>query len=92
MREVVFNLGGDKAPGPAGFPFAFFQRFCEDIKDVFNFMREFRDKGILSKHIGAAFITLIAKKATVECINDYRPISLIGSIYKILAKVLATRL
>eukprot|EP00268_Persea_americana_P004181 TRINITY_DN11318_c0_g1_i2.p1 TRINITY_DN11318_c0_g1~~TRINITY_DN11318_c0_g1_i2.p1 ORF type:complete len:108 (+),score=7.43 TRINITY_DN11318_c0_g1_i2:273-596(+) len=48
--------------------------------------------GKLSKHIGASFIILIAKKSGPENIQDLRPISLIGSIYKILAKVLASRL
>ena len=35
---------------------------------------------------------LIPKKGNVEDIKDYRPISLLGSLYKILAKVLANRL
>ena len=74
-------------------PFPSSVDFGENIKvDVLNFMREFHDRGKLSKHIGATFITLIEKKASAEYINDYRPISLIGSIYKILAKVLTTRL
>ena len=49
-------------------------------------------RGKLSKHIGASFITLIAKKLGAESIKDFWPISLIGSINKELAKVLATRL
>ena len=57
-----------------------------------NFMKEFHVRGKLSKHIGASFTTLVAKKAGAENIKDYRPISLIGAIYKILAKVLATRI
>lgn len=35
---------------------------------------------------------LIPKKYEVENMKDYRPISLVGSIYKILAKVRANRL
>ena len=82
---------GDKAPGQDNFPIAFFQTFWEVIKeDVMIFMKEFLVRGKLSKHIGASFITLIAKKAGAKNIKDYRPISLIGAIYKVLAKVLAT--
>lgn len=51
-----------------------------------NYMKEF------SKHIGASFITLIVKWAGAENIKDYWPISLIGAVYKVLARVLATRL
>ena len=27
VRQAIFNLAGDKAPGPDGFPMAFFQQF-----------------------------------------------------------------
>jgi hypothetical protein len=37
-------------------------------------------------------VTLIPKKQNAVDIRDFRPISLIGSVYKILAKVLANRL
>lgn len=43
-------------------------------------------------NLGATFIALIPKKKRADLIRDFRPISLIGSIYKILAKVLASRL
>lgn len=56
------------------------------------FMQEFHAKGRLSKGMEAAFITLILKKSSVDQIKDFRPISLIGSLYQILAKVLANRI
>ncbi|CAN4100742.1 unnamed protein product [Withania somnifera] len=40
----------------------------------------------------ASFIALISKKKGVEELRDYRPISLIGSVYKLLVKVLAERM
>lgn len=55
-------------------------------------MREFHYRGKLSKSIGTFFITLIPKINGAEYLKDFRPISLIGSIYKNLVKVLATRL
>lgn len=42
--------------------------------------------------MGASFIALIPKNAGADHIKDFRPISLIGSLYKIVAKVLANRL
>ena len=35
---------------------------------------------------------LIPKRGGVEDLKDFKPISLVGSLYKILAKVLANRL
>eukprot|EP00268_Persea_americana_P020224 TRINITY_DN20445_c0_g1_i1.p1 TRINITY_DN20445_c0_g1~~TRINITY_DN20445_c0_g1_i1.p1 ORF type:complete len:150 (+),score=21.65 TRINITY_DN20445_c0_g1_i1:600-1049(+) len=61
-------------------------------KDILAFMDEFYQRGKLSKGMGASFIVLIPKKVEEIGIKDYRPISLLGSIYKILAKVLAGRL
>eukprot|EP00268_Persea_americana_P008169 TRINITY_DN13144_c0_g1_i12.p1 TRINITY_DN13144_c0_g1~~TRINITY_DN13144_c0_g1_i12.p1 ORF type:complete len:489 (+),score=85.97 TRINITY_DN13144_c0_g1_i12:613-2079(+) len=93
VKAAVFNKKGEKAPGPDGFPLAFFQRFWEDLKvDVMEFMTEFHGRGKLSKLVGASFIVIIAKKIGAESIKDFRPIRLIGSIYKVLAKVLASRM
>ena len=44
------------------------------------------------RSLNATFLVLIPKKGNVEDIKDYMPISLLGGLYKILAKVLANRL
>lgn len=93
VRLAVFSVAGDKAPGPDGFPMAFFQYFWGMLKeDVMAFMREFHTRGRLSKGLVASFVTLIRKKSGADNVRDFRPISLIGSAYKILAKLLANRL
>lgn len=72
---------------------AFFQRFWEVTKaEIMAFMQEFDARGKLPKNVGASFIALIPKVNGAKCVRNFRPISLIGSIYKILAKVLARRL
>eukprot|EP00268_Persea_americana_P013231 TRINITY_DN15776_c0_g3_i2.p1 TRINITY_DN15776_c0_g3~~TRINITY_DN15776_c0_g3_i2.p1 ORF type:complete len:125 (-),score=12.33 TRINITY_DN15776_c0_g3_i2:74-448(-) len=84
--QEIFDLVGDKASSSDGFPLAFFQRFWPMLKkDVLAFMDEFHPRGKLSKGMGASFIVLILKKSGEIGIRDYRPISLLGSIYKILA-------
>jgi len=42
--------------------------------------------------LNATFLGLIPKKAKAENIRDFRSISLVGCIYKLLSKVLARRL
>ena len=44
------------------------------------------------KSLNATFIALILKKNDASTIRDFRPISLVGSVYKILSNVLANRL
>ena len=60
--------------------------------DMLCFMAEFFVHGTFPKGCNASFIALIPKVNNSQNLNDYRPISLIGSIYKIVAKVLARRL
>ena len=40
------------------------------------------------KSLNATFIALIPKKAAAMEVKDFRPINLVGGVYKILAKVL----
>jgi len=48
--------------------------------------------GVFEKSLNASFISLIPKVPGAIALKDFRPISLVGGIYKIIAKVLANRL
>ena len=61
----------------------------EDIMMVFE---EFFASGSFDCRLNESFIALIPKCAFSTCLNNYRSISLVGSLYKIIAKVLANRL
>lgn len=43
------------------------------------------------RSLSATFFTLIPKKKRATELKDFRPISLVGCIYKLLAKTLVTR-
>lgn len=53
---------------------------------------DFQDSGEFKRSLNASFITIVPKKKLGRNIKDYRPISLVGSIYKIISKVLSNRL
>ena len=57
-----------------------------------GFFKDFHDQGKFIKSINASFIVLIPKKGGVEDLKDFRPISLVGSLYKLFANVLANKL
>ena len=83
----------DKAPGPDGFTIAVFQDCWKVIKeDLVRVFAEFHRSGIINQSTNASFIVLLPKKSISKRISDYRPISLITSLYKIITKVLAGRL
>ena len=52
----------------------------------------FHMQGQFEKSLNATFLALIPKKTGTIEIRDFRPISLVGGIYKIIAKVLANGL
>ena len=59
---------------------------------MLGFFKEFHEQGKFVKSINATFLVLIPKKHNVADFKDLRPISLVGGLYKILAKVLANRI
>ena len=61
-------------------------------RDVLAVFEEFFQHCKFEKSLNATFINLIPKKNDASNIRDFRPISLVGSVYKILAKVLANHL
>jgi hypothetical protein len=93
LLEVVKGLNRDKAPGPDGFTLAFFQDCWDVIKsDLMGVFQDFHTHKKFVKTINAIFIALIPKKPGAVDLKDFRPISLVSSVYKIIAKVLANRL
>ncbi|XP_028094579.1 uncharacterized protein LOC114294649 [Camellia sinensis] len=66
---------------------------CELLKhEVMHFIRDFHSSCKLSYGINSSFITLIPKTDNPFGLADFRPISLVGCMYKILSKVFAHRL
>jgi len=93
VKTAVWDVESFKCPGPDGISFGFIKDFWDILKDdVMRFLVEFHRNGRLAKGINSTFIALIPKVANPHRLNDFRPISLVGSTYKILAKVLANRL
>ncbi|XP_026429943.1 uncharacterized protein LOC113326421 [Papaver somniferum] len=93
VLHAISDIANDKAPGPDGFLILFFQKCWRFIKeDIMSTVKEFCTTGTINSKHNSTFITLVPIKDHIETINDCRPICLLTSVYKIIAKVLATRL
>ena len=91
--QVLREMEGDKAPGPDSFTIAFFLKCWSVVKkDVMDFFEYFHWHSVFERSLNALFLTLIPNKGNAVNIKDFRPISLVGSMYKLLSKVLANRL
>nr|GEZ36427.1 RNA-directed DNA polymerase, eukaryota [Tanacetum cinerariifolium] len=90
LKRAVWECGTDKSPGPDGFSFGFYRQFWSSIKnDVFAAVSHFFTFEDIPNGCNSCFIALILKVPDANLVKDFRPISLIGSMYKIIAKILA---
>ncbi|KAJ9685070.1 hypothetical protein PVL29_017197 [Vitis rotundifolia] len=93
IHSALMEMNGDKAPGPDGFTVAFWQSCWDFVKEeVLELFKEFYDQNSFARSLNTTFLVLIPKKGGAEDLGDFRPISLLGGLYKLLVKVLANRL
>lgn len=82
-----------KAPGIDAIPAEFYQEMWEDIEtDVFNFVSQTINQAYISEELNDSKITLLPKSKDKARIQDFRPISLLNTLYKVVAKIYANRM
>ena len=93
IREVVFSMKHNRAPGPDSIPAEFFQEFWDTIKDdLFNLFQDFHAGTLNIERLNFGVVTLIPKVPNAIDIKAFRPICLLNVCYKIITKVLTNRL
>jgi hypothetical protein len=93
VSEAIRTLPKGKAPGHDGVPMEFFHEFVSEVAPtLFHAFVAMLNAGSTSTHINKGMITLIPKSRDRARLNNWRPITLLDSIYKILAKTLARKI
>lgn len=93
IKNVLFDIGDNKAPGPDGYTSKFYKKAWSVVgKEVCNAVRLFFQNGIMPKGINATSISLVPKMITLEKVSDFRPISCCTVLYKCISKILANRI
>lgn len=96
LREIETNLnslGSDKALDPNGMSLNFIKFLWPHLKEkVLECFLAFADGGSLPNGLNSSFVTLLPKIKVPQKVQDFRPISLINSIAKLLTKVLKNRI
>lgn len=94
IKKIVMQMPTEKSPGPDGF-IGLFYRKCWSIvgNDLCAAVQAFHSQRTRRiELINEANIVLLPKKEGATDITDFRPISLINNLAKIITKLLADRL
>ena len=84
VRDAVFQMEHNKAPGPDGFPVEFYQVFWNVIKnDLMALFSDFHREDLNLYSLNFGIITLIPRIQDATKIQQYRPICVLNVIFKI---------
>uniref|UniRef100_A0A803Q8H5 Reverse transcriptase domain-containing protein n=1 Tax=Cannabis sativa TaxID=3483 RepID=A0A803Q8H5_CANSA len=93
VKQALFQLSGDKAPGLDGLNPAFYQKNWSVIgPDLTTVVLDILNGNADFSSINDTLIVLIPKKTNASTLKDFRPISLCSTVYKIVSKTIANRL
>jgi len=89
ILEAIKQCGSKKSPDLDGYKFYFIKNNWVILgAEMISSIGRLLDLG----YIPCGFITLVAKSDNPSSINDFRPISLVGCVYKVISKILANRI
>ena len=93
VRKAMFNIGDLKAPGPDGLHAVFYKRFWHIIgEDLTDEVLLAVNSKVIPEGWNNTTIVLIPKVENPESITQFRPISLCNVVYKVISKLIASRL
>ena len=93
VKNIVFQMEHNKAPGPNGFPAEFYQVFWEVIKgDLMALFTDFHKEDLNIFSLNFGIITLIPKVQEATRIQQYRPICVLNVSFNFFTKVATNRL
>ena len=94
ILQALKSCKNNKTPGSDGLPAEFYKVFWQDIKEYLIASYQYsHDIDSLSYSQKQGIITILPKKdKDVLLVKNWRPISLLNVDYKLLAKVIATRI
>ena len=93
IKEAFYSLPRNKTGGPDGYSAEFFIATWEIIgPEVTEAILEFFNSGCLLKQWNSAALALIPKIPNASHPSEFRPISCLNTVYKVISKLLASRL
>ena len=83
----------DKSPGPDGIPMEVYKALFDVLgSDLLRVIKDSRCSGKIPVVFNTTFISLIPKTNCPKSFDDFKPISLCNFVYKIIGKIISTRI
>lgn len=93
IKEAVFSLPDNKAPGPDGFSAEFFTSAWDVVgNDLVYAVQDFFGSSSLLRQANTTSICLIPKFIGAEKIADFRPVSCCSTVYKVISRLLSVKI
>uniref|UniRef100_A0A2N9H5A8 CCHC-type domain-containing protein n=1 Tax=Fagus sylvatica TaxID=28930 RepID=A0A2N9H5A8_FAGSY len=93
VRISLWSFKPFKAPGPDGLHPGFFQKCWNTVgESVVKEVSHIFSTGKMPEYLNKTLISLIPKCPGPETLNQFRPISLCNTVYKIVTKIIVSRL
>ncbi|XP_062110392.1 uncharacterized protein LOC133822162 [Humulus lupulus] len=93
IRAALFSIPNTKLPGPDGYGLGFFKFLWKDIgQDICSAIIHGFSTGQFPKELHETTFSLIPKVSNPARASDYRTIACCSTLYKVMAKLLCSRL
>ena len=93
IKKIMFRLNPNKAPGPDGLTSGFFKAAWDTVgEEVIISTTQFFYSGFLPASANATILTLTPKFPGASKITEFRPISCLNTVYKVISRLLVRRL
>jgi hypothetical protein len=93
LDKSIDKANMKSAPGIDGMSNIFIKEFWSYIRiPLFNYCNTCYTKGTLTSNFKSAAIKLIPKKGDVSSLKNWRPISLLSNLYKLISRAINNRL
>jgi hypothetical protein len=93
IKEALFHMESNKVDGPDNIPIDFYQVYWDIVKKgIVNLFHDFYSGSLDVSIINYGIITLLSKIKEATKIQQYRHICLLNGLYKLITKVLASRI
>ncbi|KAL0877153.1 hypothetical protein Bca101_026858 [Brassica carinata] len=93
IQQLMFKLNPNKAPGPDGLTLAFYKSTWSFLgTEVLSSITHFFQQSFLPGSTNSTILSLVPKCPGASLITDFRPISCLNTLYKVIKRLLVRRI